>query len=266
MSGPSNTGADLSRRSREALAHSIAGTALAERVDPESVVSEVPFRPPSTRGTAYRIIVTDQVDAYDEPMSAEAGLEAARAAGDSFSGSARRAAKLSIADAPVENFADLRELIATLPSTTVMVNHQPRITTKSTSKRAAEERRNVRLRVWLYAASREDDNDFHLILGRQPGATPSVYMTMELSGLPTRNSAAFDRLKAVRDAFKQFFGNNMPGMTYQFYDPPIPVEIEGSLFFDMSHSSGSKPGPPSLRDRMPTIWEVHPVSRMIFEP
>jgi hypothetical protein len=36
--------------------------------------------------------------------------------------------------------------------------------------------------------------------------------------------------------------------------------VEGSLFFDMSHAIGQHPGPPSLKSRMPTIWEVHPVT------
>ena len=53
-----------------------------------------------------------------------------------------------------------------------------------------------------------------------------------------------------------FFGNQpngLPGLTYDFYDPPIPLEIDGSLFFDLSHVTGGRPGPPPRqdRDRMP---------------
>jgi hypothetical protein len=96
-----------------------------------------------------------------------------------------------------------------------------------------------------------------------------MYMTMELSGLPPSSHASFKKLKAARDAFKKFYndnlGGNLPGTSYQFPDPPIPVEIEGSLFFDMSHASGSRPGPKSLKSRMPVIWEVHPISKMTFE-
>jgi hypothetical protein len=36
---------------------------------------------------------------------------------------------------------------------------------------------------FLYAASHEDDNDVHLIIGRAPTKSPEPYMTMELSGL-----------------------------------------------------------------------------------
>ena len=42
--------------------------------------------------------------------------------------------------------------------------------------------------------------------------------------------------------------------------------VEGSLFFDMSHATGTPPGPSSLRPNMPTIWEVHPITRIVFEP
>ncbi len=93
-----------------------------------------------------------------------------------------------------------------------------------------------------------------------------MYMTMELSGLPTKGSPSYAALKRARDAFHGFFGQHMPAFTYDFYHPPIPVAIEGSLFFDMTHSSGQRPGPPSLKSRMPTIWEVHPVTAITLGP
>ena len=115
-----------------------------------------------------------------------------------------------------------------------MVRHRPRITTAPDSGRVAEENRNVRLRAFLYAASREADNDFHLIVGGDPNSEPHVYMTNEISGLPPEGSDSFTSLKSARDAYKTFFGDHLPGASYDFYDPPIPIEIEGSLFFDMS--------------------------------
>jgi hypothetical protein len=41
--------------------------------------------------------------------------------------------------------------------------------------------------------------------------------------------------------------------------------VEGSLFFDMSHATGGKPGPQDLRKDIPTIWEVHPITRIVFD-
>src|SRR5262249_7451291 len=107
--------------------------------------------------------------------------------------------------------------------------------------------------------------DFHLIIGRNPKSS-AMYMTMEISGLPPKKSKSFKNIQRARDAFKGFFGAKLPGPSYHFYRPPIPVEIEGSLFFDITHAKGGHPGPQDLRPHIPTIWEVHPVTKIVFEP
>jgi hypothetical protein len=206
------------------------------------------------------------LSAAERSVVAATGVPAAtRSSSDSFEGTARKAAKLSISDAPIETFDDIKALVESLPSKSKMVHHNPHITIGANSERVAEEERNVRVAAFLYAASRENDNDFHLIVGRDPAADAPMYMTMEISGLPPQNDSSFDRLKAARDAFAAFFGEDLPGASYDFYDPPIPVKVEGSLFFDMSHASGRSPGPPSLHDDMPVIWEVHPISNIALD-
>lgn len=215
----------------------------------------------------YTVIHTNEVDVYEEGAMGPGLAAAASAAlpvGDDYSGTARKAAKLSISAAKTENFKDVKDLIKSLTADSLMIAHKPPIGTGATSNRVKEEQRNVHVTAFLYAASREADNDFHLIVGRDPKATPEMYMTMELSGLPPASSPSFAKLKAARDAFKKFFkdqaGGKLPGLTYDFYQPPIPVQIDGSLFFDMSHALGPHPGPPSLKSRMPVIWEVHPIT------
>lgn len=246
---------------------------------PDSMLATRKFKPKSG-GPSYTIIHTTETDSYDKvppalarlraakkPPSAEdlaAALKVAAPTSDNFAGTARKAAKLSIAKASVENFADLAGLVKSLTPDASMIHHKPAVTTSSTSNRVKEEQRNVHLKAFLYAASRESDNDFHIIVGRDPMLTPALYMNMEVSGLPPQNAASFDALNTSRNSFKQQFGNNLPGPTYDFYNPPIPVEIEGSLFFDMTHASGQHPGPPSLKSRMPTIWEVHPITSIKF--
>jgi hypothetical protein len=247
----------------------------------DSIIGVRPLTPPAAPGapgapgaaptSAYRIITTNEVDAYEAGATPHeilaAGAPAPPApAGDNFAGTARKAAKLSIANAPTEKFKDLKNLIKSLTADSAMIAHVPKIKTTATSDRVKEEKRNVSVKVFLYAASREADNDFHLILGRNPKATPEIYMTMELSGLPPASSASFAKLNAARDAFKAFFGTNLPGTTYDFYDPPIPADIEGSLFFDMTHATGQHPGPKSLKSRIPTIWEVHPITKITLKP
>lgn len=223
-------------------------------------------------GPKYRIIHTSEMDEYEEGAISPAHLAAAVAAaptGDSFKGKERKAAKLSISTAKMETFKDVKNLIKSLAPETDMTGQTPPISKASTSNRVKEEKRNVHVEAFIYAASREADNDFHLIIGRDPQATPEMYMTMELSGLPPKTSPAFKKLKAARDAFKKFYDDNLgghvPGLKYDFPDPPIPVEIEGSLFFDITHATGSRPGPKSLKSRMPVVWEVHPITKMVFE-
>ena len=221
-------------------------------------------------GQAYRVIRTTEVDFKDEPVPATEILsigEAPRArVGDSFRGTARKSAKCSISAADTEKFDDLREFIGTLPSIATMVRHRPPITKDARSRRVPKEDRNASIRAFLYAASREDDNDYHLIVGSDPNTREPVCMTMEISGLPPRRSRHHTRLKAARDDYKAFFGADLPGTSYDFYDPPIPIEVAGSLFFDISHRRGTRPGPSRLRPFMPTIWELHPISAIVFEP
>jgi hypothetical protein len=242
----------------------------------DSVYEAVPLTP-VPGGTTYQVLRTTEFDTYESspvvsavaqllqqgrpsPTALADALRAAAPTGDNFAGNDRKAAKLSIGQQPTEQFLDVTALIASLVPDAAMIKHVPPIGTSSTSKRVTEEQRNVRVLGFLYAASRERDNDFHLIVGRDPATLPEMYMTIELSGLPGPTSAAFKRLKSSRDAFQSFFGAHVPGLAYDFYHPPIPVVIEGSLFFDMTHAVGQHPGPPSLKSRIPTIREVHPVT------
>lgn len=223
-------------------------------------------------GPKYRIIHTNEMDEYEEGAvspQAFASAVAAMPKGDNFKGKDRKAAKLSIAKATTENFKDLKNLIKSLTPESDMKNHTPPIARGPKSGRVKEEKRNVHVSAFIYAASREADNDYHIIIGRKPTASPEMYMTIELSGLPPSSSKSFKKLKAARDAFKKFYddnlGGNLPGLKYDFPDPPIPVEIDGSLFFDVSHASGTRPGPKSLKSRMPVVWEVHPITKMVFK-
>ena len=211
---------------------------------------------------------SDEAEREGRPMAAPAppGM-APRALVETFGGTARRAAKLSVGTKAVEpTFTDLRALIATLPSKSAMVNHTPPITTAPDSTRVKEEERNVRVVCWLYAASREADNDYHLIVGRAPGQAPLTFMTVELSGLPPATAASFPAIKAARDSFNKFFGSNLPGSGFDFYPTPIPLMVTGSLFFDKTHATGTPPGPATLRPNIPTIWEIHPITSIVFEP
>jgi len=126
-----------------------------------------------------------------------------------------------------------------------MIKHKPKIPTGPTSGRVKEEERNVGVAAFLYAASREADNDFHLIVGRDHTLAPEMYMTIGGFGITSKGVTppSISRISIPPGGhFKKFFGTKLPGMTYDFYDPPIPIKIEGSPFFDMTHATGSRPG------------------------
>jgi hypothetical protein len=245
--------------------------------DPRDVLVELSFVPRSgaavgapgaaVAGRQFRILRTLELDEYEAPLAAAdiAALTAPRAAvpDNNFGGTARKVAKLSIVDAPMEPFEDVSDLIDTFVDHATMKAKD--IPTTADSDRVAEEERNVRVKAFLYAASMETDNDFHLIIGRDPGK-PAKYMTAEVSGLPPQDAGSFNQLNTTRTTYLDFFANGLPGSTYDFYDPPIPIEIEGSLFWDASHATGGRPGPSKLRPNMPVVWEVHPITKITFEP
>jgi len=167
-----------------------------------------------SKGRTYRILKTTEVDSYETTPPAEALRKALHgmaqpapaaitaaaklsplkrppgpkpapgAGGDVFAGTARMAAKLSKASGSTKSFGDVSLLIASLPTVDTMVKLH--ISTAKTSNRVPLEERNVHVTGFLYAASREADNDFHLIVGTdlKAKAGQEMYMTMEVSGLP----------------------------------------------------------------------------------
>lgn len=183
--------------------------------------------------------------------------------GDEFTGVVRRDAKTSIVDAPIESFDSVRELLMSLEPDEV-IRSNPLISRASDNPRLSEEKRNVRVRAFLFAAKKSDDNDYHVMIAdndEQP--TPDMTMTVEVSGLP-EGGPDRDRLVAARDSFESYMNSldsyEVSGTSYDFYSS-IPVWVEGSLFFDVQHSSGDV-GPIGYRSA--TVWEIHPVTSIEF--
>lgn len=223
--------------------------------------------PSAAAGPLYRILRTLEVDEYERRLETAdiLPLTQPRTAptDNRFRGTSRKAAKISIANAQMESFDDIDDLIGSFEDHETM--SAKNIPKTANSDRVEEEQRNVRVKAFLYAASMEEDNDFHLIVGRDP-TKAAKYMTVEISGLPPNNADSFNKLNEARNAYFEFFGDGLPGTSYDFYDPPIPIELEGSLFWDVSHASGGRPGPSKLRPNMPVVWEIHPVTKIVFEP
>jgi hypothetical protein len=218
----------------------------------------------SAKGRTYRAIATTEKDRFEHaPASIPPGIaEAARAApGDIYIGHDRKAAKLSVASGSSDEFPLVQNVLATLRPDDEMRHYHPPITRDADSERVTEEQRNVAVDAYLYAAKKEsNDNDFHLILGDDPSLGDGPYMNAEISGLPT-DGPFRSKLTTARGQFKDLINlseSQLPGTgQYERYEPPIPVRVSGSLFYDVDHLPGAV-GPAYAKPD--TAWEIHPIT------
>ena len=179
-----------------------------------------------------------------------------------FRGVDRKTPKISIVSGAREDFADIVALAQSLAPDNAMTNHTPPIE-RDTMTRAVEERRNVRVTAWIYAIKYEADQDWHVIIGTDPAQTPATFFNAEISGLPANSAASFSKLQAVRQKLADILVNQLPaGSGYRKYTFPIPVVVDGSLFFDVDHAAGVV-GPAGMRPQ--TAWEIHPVTRLALQ-
>jgi hypothetical protein len=165
-----------------------------------------------------------------------------------------------ITEAPVEVFDDLGSLIVTLPDDDEMrARTQENWDFDRINEMGHNERRNVRVTAYLFAVQKEADNDFHLILDDDGSLEEGAKMNAEISGIPT-DSSDRDQIAQVRQDFKDHFNGNPP-QTYKPFIGPVRVVIEGSLFFDRDHPSGTV-GPQGYRPA--SAWEIHPIRSIQF--
>jgi hypothetical protein len=169
----------------------------------------------------------------------------------------RGRAKTTFAQAPLEVFTDLRALILTLPEDEEMTA----LTEKAWDfDRIDKEQRNVRVTAYVFAITKESDNDFHLILDDDGSIEEGAKLNAEVSGIPTEGPN-IEALRQVREAFKAHFEGSPPTKYKPFLDPPVRVVIEGSLFFDRDHPPGTV-GPEGYRPA--SAWEIHPIRSIQF--
>src|SRR4051794_12632546 len=98
------------------------------------------------------------------------------------------------------------------------------ISSEANSGRIPQEQKVVSVPGFLYASSRERDNDFHCIVGSEP-SRPARFINVEVSGLPPSNSPFRGILVTARNEFKAFFTTNqnaLPTDGYDKYNPPVP--------------------------------------------
>src|SRR5206468_2937667 len=125
----------------------------------------------------------------------------------------RRVAKVSIATGAVEEFMSVSQILVgnnkLKPDEEMKALNIPHDSGSEDSDCVAAEKRNVRVRAFIYAYSKESDNDYHVIIGDPPGTPNLRYMNVEISGLPTDDDAPTattkQKLTSARAEFKSFF-------------------------------------------------------------
>ncbi|HLN30205.1 MAG TPA: hypothetical protein VK395_20850 [Gemmataceae bacterium] len=241
-------------------------------------IAQEPYAPSAPSGTSlilttpkatYRQIPTNDRGNFEHDLAEPDSLEGAPKPSDGihFAGSARKVAKTSIAQAGTEPLSDLDTLLDPLLTKQDFSDGVMRKKIKPNSPRVNEEKRNVSVRAFLYATKKEGDNDYHLLIGPDPSQSDNAhYMTSEVSGLPDPANQATTTLTAARNQFENFVersGGHLPGTTYMRFDPPIPIVVTGSLFFDIDHHPGQV-GTGTIVPK--SVWEIHPVTTIVFEP
>jgi hypothetical protein len=188
-----------------------------------------------------------------------------------FDGKARVGAKTSFATGDAEEVNDYVSFLASLPEDDSLCSRRvPKL--KTLPGRGAEEAINVTVsEVWLYAFKRQNDEDYHLILGTSGDYETALehgFYNSEISGLPdaSHTSAVYKSIKKARDEFEAFFGITDCGTVCRnyvdFYLNPIKVEVTGSMFYDIDHCNHiAHPADYPVI----TAWEIQPIKEIKFE-
>jgi hypothetical protein len=199
-------------------------------------------------GKVYKISVEKAEWSDDDEVIKDRGILNDNCLDSLYSGKDRESAKTSIVAGRAKIVATVSDLIKLLPKDSIM-----RKKVKKKSPRVAEED------TYLYAFAKEEDGDYHIIIGDHFVASKATFFNVEISGLLSNdlNSA----LSQPRRAFEEQFVGMCSSDYIIFIDNPLKIDVQGSLFFDVSHIVGQV-GPKKLKPQ--TNWEIHPVSKIRF--
>ena len=141
--------------------------------------------------------------------------------------------------------------------------HTPPLSEAPDCDRSPEESHKITIEGWVILATKETDNDFHMIVSTVPDpgdpADGWLLMDAEVSGLPPDGTAGRAQLVSARKQFRDYFVPTVPDATGRGYVAltPVHVRLTGSMFFDMDHKPGVV-GPKNFKPA--TSWEIHPVT------
>jgi hypothetical protein len=176
--------------------------------------------------------------------------------------------------APAEQVADIPTLLGSLPSDEVMREQNPGLTVNANASpeeklaatpfRLDVEQKNVTIPAWIWYVKKEQDNDYHVIIGSSADPAAVTYMNVEVSGLPVAaDDPNFIDLQNARGQLTSIVGHEPSNVDYEAFTPPLPVNVTGSLLYDGDHVPGEV-GPSGHQPQ--TTWEIHPVTAIQQRP
>jgi hypothetical protein len=188
--------------------------------------------------------------------------ESKKCSNENFTGKTRLAAKTTFSTKKVESFPDLTAFLRSLPEDKIMNERNPPISQADYFQRVEEEDRNVRIdEAWVFAVSRQEDNDYLLVLGSDPDYMKAKFFNAEVTGLPESSKETYNMFNDLRTKVKTQFGN-VCGKPMLFMNKPVKVSVAGSLLFDAEGKPG-KDDPKKMKSA--TSWEIHPVAEIEFQ-
>jgi hypothetical protein len=172
---------------------------------------------------------------------------------EQFRGMYRGAARTSISQSDFERFDGIDSLLKTLPSDEFM-----RARVSKYIPRTHEEDRNVILSCYLHAVKKQISGDYSIVIGDAPGRMPWKSMMCRIPSIPTRENPTMLFLKSVRTKLESglFSQVNLETKAYVHFQPPRPITITGSLYYNGIHEPGTV-GPRNLKSE--TAWEIGPI-------
>jgi hypothetical protein len=183
---------------------------------------------------------------------------------DIFQGCNRGNVKTTMLTKSPDSYQTVAELLSVLPNKASMKARG--ISSLETGARDIAENKNVVIRkAFLFAIYKEDDNDYHMIIGSTASLSTAVLMNIEISGLPrVAGTAVKNKFRKTRSRIESVpYLQNIPCMPSPVKLLATPIElknIKGSLFWDAQHASGGV-GPKAARPK--SAWEIHPVIDLV---
>lgn len=189
-----------------------------------------------------------------------------------FDGKKRLNAKTTISSKPLKTYATVKSFL------TRFADHHPdtdmpAIIAGSDGRVDLEDFNAEIKKAWLFCYSKESDEDYHLVIGSLADKDDpnNRFMIVEVSGLPSSTAASRATLETVQTDFKSLKGTpNTCSSGYIWFgdgNQPVKIYVKGSVYWDTEHWNKNlghigAHGPASLGDRLTTVWEIHPITKI----